>query len=105
MEAVWISFAFVLGFLVRPLGLPPLIGYLVAGFMLSAYGFEGGEVLSRLAHAGVLLLLFSVGLKLRLKSLMRPEVWGGAVLHMALIGLLMITWSASFTRMLGLTGM
>ena len=88
MEAVWISFAFVLGFLVRPLGLPPLIGYLVAGFMLSAYGFEGGEVLSRLAHAGVLLLLFSVGLKLRLKSLVRPEVWGGAVLHMALIGLL-----------------
>jgi predicted Kef-type K+ transport protein len=88
MEAVWISFAFVLGFLVRPLGLPPLIGYLVAGFVLSAYGFQGGDLLAKLAHAGVLLLLFSVGLKLRLKSLVRPEVWGGAILHMALIGLL-----------------
>ncbi len=88
MEAVWISFAFVLGFLVRSLGLPPLIGYLVAGFVLSGYGLQGGDLLAKLAHAGVLLLLFSVGLKLRLKSLVRPEVWGGAVLHMVLIGLL-----------------
>jgi len=88
MEAVWISFAFVLGFLVRPLGLPPLVGYLVAGFVLSAYGYQGDDLLARLAHAGVLLLLFSVGLKLRWKSLVRPEVWGGAALHMGLIGLL-----------------
>lgn len=88
MEALWISFAFVLAFLMRPLGLPPLVGYLVAGFALSAVHLQGGEVLDRLAHAGVLLLLFSVGLKLRLKSLLRPEVWGGAVLHMALIGAL-----------------
>jgi len=87
MEAVWISFAFVLGFLVKPLGLPPLTGYLAAGFALSALGFAGGDMLAHLAHAGVLLLLFSVGLKLRLRSLMRPEVLGGAFLHMALIGL------------------
>jgi predicted Kef-type K+ transport protein len=88
MEAVWISFAFVLGFVVRPLGLPPLTGYLVAGFVLSALGFSGGEMLARLAHAGVLLLLFTVGLKLRWKSLVRPEVWGGALLHMVLVTLL-----------------
>ena len=50
MEAVWISFAFVLGFLMRPLGLPPLVGYLLAGFALSAFGFAGGEMLARLAH-------------------------------------------------------
>lgn len=96
MEAVWIGFAFLLGFLARPLGLPPLVGYLVAGFVLSAYGYEGGEALSQLAHAGVLLLLFSVGLKLRWKSLVRPEVWGGALLHMALIIALivpMLHWS------------
>ena len=97
MEAVWISFAFVLGFLAKPLGLPPLTGYLAAGFALSAFGFTGGEMLARLAHAGVLLLLFSVGLKLRLRSLMRPEVLGGAFLHMALIGLvvgMVLYWSA-----------
>jgi len=88
MEAVWISLAFVLGFLMRPLGLPPLVGYLLAGFALSAFGFAGGEMLARLAHAGVLLLLFSVGLKLRWKSLVRPEVWGGTLLHMVLIALL-----------------
>lgn len=88
MEALWISFAFVLGFLMRPLGLPPLVGYLIAGFALSALGLHGGEMLEGLAHAGVLLLLFSVGLKLRLKSLLRPEVWAGALLHMAVIGML-----------------
>ncbi len=88
MEAVWISFAFALGFLVRPLGLPPLIGYLVAGFVLSAFGVSGGEMLAKLAHAGVLLLLFTVGLKLRWKSLVRPEVWGGALFHMVLVAVL-----------------
>ena len=35
--------------------------------------------LTDLAHAGVLVLLFSVGLKLRLKSLARPEVLAGGV--------------------------
>ncbi len=89
LEIVWISFAFVLGFLVRHIGLPPLIGYLAAGFALSALGFGGGELLAQVAHAGVLLLLFSVGLKLRLKSLVRPEVLLGSVLHMALSGLLL----------------
>ena len=88
MEAVWISFAFVLGFVVRPLGLPPMIGYLMAGFALSAIGYSGGEILDHLAHAGVMLLLFTVGLKLRWKSLVRPEVWGGAVFHMVMIALL-----------------
>ncbi len=89
MEAVWISFAFILGFFVRHLGLPPLIGYLAAGFILSRFGLEGGEMLAHIAHAGVLLLLFSVGLKLRFKSLIRPEVLAGSLLHMSITGLLL----------------
>lgn len=74
--------AFTFGLSVRHIGLPPLIGYLVAGFGLAAYGVEGGPALEHVAHAGVLLLLFSVGLKLRLKSLFRLEVLGGAIIHM-----------------------
>ncbi|NNF96451.1 MAG: cation:proton antiporter [Halobacteria archaeon] len=86
---LWIVLAFALGLIARHVGLPPLVGYLVAGFGLSAYGLETDPVLDHVAHAGVLLLLFSVGLKLRLSSLIRAEVLAGSVLHMALIGLFM----------------
>lgn len=87
---LWIVLAFSLGLLARHAGLPPLVGYLVAGFGLSAYGIEADPILDHVAHAGVLLLLFSVGLKLRLSSLVRAEVLAGSVLHMALIGLFMV---------------
>src|SRR3569833_1605365 len=89
MTAVWISFAFVVGFVAWHVGLPPLVGFLMAGFILHAFGVQGGEILSQIAHAGVLLLLFSVGLKLRLKSLARPEVLAGSLLHMLITGLVM----------------
>ncbi|MDG4584217.1 MAG: cation:proton antiporter, partial [Candidatus Competibacter sp.] len=89
MDAFWLALAFFLGLLFRYLGLPSLVGYLAAGFVLNALGQEGSELLERIAHAGVLLLLFSVGLKLRIKSLTRPEVWGGGVLHLAVSGVLL----------------
>lgn len=87
IEAVWLTFAFTLGMLVRMIGLPPLVGYLAAGFALSAAGdvldlpLQNGVILEHIAHLGVLLLLFTVGLKLKLKSLIRPEVIGGGLLH------------------------
>ncbi len=86
MDALWLALAFLLGLLFRHLSLPSLVGYLAAGFALNAFGQEGSELLDQIAHAGVLLLLFSVGLKLRLKSLIRVEVWGGGLLHLALSG-------------------
>ena len=85
---LWIVLAFTLGLLARHVGLPPLVGYLLAGFGLSAYGVEADPILDRIAHAGVLLLLFSVGLKLRLSSLVRAEVLAGSLLHMALSGII-----------------
>lgn len=87
IEAVWIIFAFGMGMAVKLAGLPPLIGYLAAGFAIVAVGdvagipIEGTEVLAHLAHLGVLLLLFTVGLKLKVRNLVRPEVIGGGVLH------------------------
>ncbi len=84
IEASWIAFAFVLGLVARSIGLPPLIGYLGAGFALAAAGERIGvgpddsEILQHLAHLGVLLLLFTVGLKLKLSNLARREVIGGS---------------------------
>jgi Kef-type K+ transport system membrane component KefB len=75
LEAVWIGFAFSIGMLVRFAGLPSLVGYLAAGFAISTVSVdlglpaESSAVLEHVAHIGVLLLLFSVGLKLNLRNL------------------------------------
>ena len=82
MDPLWILVAFILGFAVNRVGLPPLVGYLIAGFVLQALGVEGGETLEKIADLGVTLLLFSIGLKLRLGSLAKSEIWAGASIHM-----------------------
>jgi predicted Kef-type K+ transport protein len=82
MDPVWLLVAFILGFAVYRVGLPPLVGYLIAGFVLQSFGVAGGETLDRIADLGVMLLLFTIGLKLKIRSLLRPEIWAGASLHM-----------------------
>ena len=57
------------GFYRNPFRTTPLVGYLIAGFVLQAVGVEGGEALENIANLGVTLLLFSIGLKLRLRNL------------------------------------
>jgi predicted Kef-type K+ transport protein len=84
-DPLWIAIAFLCGLAVRVVGLPPMIGFLLAGFMLNVLGAQGGEFLNAVADLGITLLLFSIGLKLKLSSLARPEVWGVATLHMATI--------------------
>ncbi len=96
---IWLSAAFGLGFLVRMINLPPLVGYLAAGFLLSYNGYENNAILDNVAHAGVLLLLFSIGLKLRLKSLLRAEILAGSLLHMLLSMLVFIGLIMQFTSM------
>ena len=82
MDPLLIAVAFVLGFLARQVSLPALVGFLVAGFVLKALGAEGGETLQQIADLGVTLLLFSIGLKLDIKGLLKPEVWGTASVHL-----------------------
>ncbi len=84
MFAIWIGGAFLLGLVARRFGLPPLVGFLGAGFLLNGLGVEGTPLLHEIADLGVLLLLFSVGLKLRFQSLVRAEVWVVAILHLAI---------------------
>jgi len=42
MDPLWILVAFILGFAVYRIGLPPLVGYLIAGFVLHSFGIRGG---------------------------------------------------------------
>lgn len=86
-DVAWITIAFLMGFAARLLGLPPMIGFLATGFLLSTQGIVTGEVLQKLSDLGITLLLFSIGLKLDLKSLVRPQVWGVASLHLVLVTL------------------
>ncbi len=88
MDALLIAIAFLFGLLAQQLRLPPLVGFLLAGFALQAMGKEGGEALRTVADLGVTLLLFSIGLKLRVRSLMRPEIWAGTTLHAGFVILL-----------------
>lgn len=84
-DVAWISLAFSLGFLANLVRLPPLVGFLVAGFVLQYLGVHSGQILQKLADLGITLLLFTVGLKLDLKSLARPQIWGTTVIHMSII--------------------
>lgn len=98
-DVLWISLAFVLGLFARLFGLPPLVGFLATGFILNQLGASSGEVLQKLADLGITLLLFSVGLKLRPKVLLKPQVWAVTVLHMGLVvallapGFLLLAWA------------
>jgi len=83
-DITWILFALGFGLLVTYISLPPMIGYLVAGFVLSAMGLHSGETLSAAADVGVTLLLFSIGLKLNIKDLFRTEIWATSISHMLL---------------------
>ncbi|GAA5219288.1 cation:proton antiporter family protein [Corallincola platygyrae] len=108
MDPVVIAAAFALGLVVSRLGLPPMIGFLGCGFVLHAIGFEPSIAMEEIADLGVTLLLFSIGLKLNIKSLLKAEVWGTASLHMGitigfftvvllLLGLLKISLFASLS--------
>lgn len=75
MISYWlISAVFVGGVIFKLLKLPPLVGFLAAGFALNAYGIEHSAMLESIADIGVTLLLFTIGLKINLPSLLKAEV-------------------------------
>jgi glutathione-regulated potassium-efflux system ancillary protein KefC len=62
--------------------MPALIGYLAAGFVLHELDVSGGALLDSLAAIGITLLLFSIGLKLQLRDLLAPRIWGTTLAHL-----------------------
>ena len=82
MEILWLLIAYA-GGLVAKLGrLPPLVGFLAAGFALNFAGVTSDEPLEALSGLGITLMLFTIGLKLNVSDLARREVWGGTIGHM-----------------------
>lgn len=82
MEFIWILFAFACGMLVKLINLPSLIGYLCAGFILHFIGLEPLSNLDALAEIGISLMLFTIGVKLDVRDLLKREIWLGTVAHM-----------------------
>ena len=82
--------ALLCGMASRAVGLPALIGYLAAGFVLYEMDVVGGELLELLAEIGITLLLFSIGLKLQPSQLLRVNVWGTTTLQLLTMHLLFL---------------
>ena len=81
-DPVTILCALACGMLARSVGLPALIGYLAAGFVLYELGTTPGPLLDAVAETGLTLLLFSIGLKLKPAELLETKVWGSTAAHM-----------------------
>ncbi len=82
MLVILISFAYAFGFALTRIGLPPMVGFLVAGFAYNIAGFSPPAGLELVSDLGITLLLFSIGLKLDVKGLLKPEIWGSATAQM-----------------------
>ena len=85
--------AFVGGIIARRIGLPTLVGYLLAGIAIGPFtpGFVGDtHTIQQLAELGVILLMFGVGLHFSLRDLWRVRAIAipGALGQMALASLL-----------------
>lgn len=81
MDFIWIFFAFICGLAAKSISFPPSIGYLAAGFALNFLGYQADDSLTILSNLGITLMLFTIGLKLNVKSLFKSEVWLTSSLH------------------------
>lgn len=98
--AIFLVTAVVAGLGAVVLRLPPLVGFLVAGFVLHAVGVEEPGYLETLADLGVTLLLFGIGLKLDVRTLLRKDVWLTTVAHLAVS----VAIAVGFLGLLGVLG-
>ena len=99
MFALILLLALLSGLVFRSFGFPPLLGYLVTGFVAHALGIGSAEEIEPFAQLGITLLLFTIGLKLNLRMLAAPQIWAVAGLHMLVVVvltmpyiLLVMTW-------------
>ena len=104
--AVGFGMALIFGYIAARLRLPPLIGYLVAGIIISPNtpGVVGDmQLANQLAELGVMFLMFGVGMHFSLKDLIqvRRIALPGAILQIAVATLLGIAVSMYWGWSLG----
>lgn len=92
MEFLLLLIAFICGFACKLLSLPPLIGYLLAGFILNAMGYSANPTITTIADLGITVMLFTIGLKLNVRDLLKREIYFASIAH----SLLWIVLCASF---------
>ncbi|MBX2837123.1 MAG: cation:proton antiporter [Gammaproteobacteria bacterium] len=85
MIALLLSFAFIAGLLFLKIGYPPMLGYLLAGFICFSLGAGDSSMFDYVAQLGVTMLLFTIGLKLRPVQLTKHYIFLPALLHMLLV--------------------
>ena len=91
--AVALGYALVGGLIARRIGLPTIVGYLMAGLALGPWApFFHGDMASieQLAEFGVILLMFGVGLHYSFRDLwqVRRVALPGAIIQMAVVSVL-----------------
>ena len=84
-DLLWIAPALLAGIAAVRFGLPPMVGYLLCGFVLNLSGVYDYDRLTMIGDLGVTLLLFTIGLKLDVRSLFRPVIWAGTTLHTTIV--------------------
>lgn len=85
IEPLLVVMAFLVGTAFSRVGMPPLLGFLLTGFFAGALSLGDRDTVQALADLGVTLLLFTIGLKLNLRQLIAPQIWGSAVLHALIV--------------------
>lgn len=111
--AVALVVAFLGGLIARRIGLPTIVGYMLAGIIIGPFtpGFVGdSETISQLAELGVIFLMFGVGLHFSIHDLWRVRSIAipGALVRMILTTLLAFglgklwSWSATSSIVIGL---
>lgn len=81
---IYLLVVFAAGLLAIVIRLPPLVGFLAAGFILNGLSVEEVSSLDFIAELGVTLMLFAIGLKLKVRTLLGREVWVTATAHVVL---------------------
>lgn len=80
--SIYLAVTFLAALVAVLIRLPPLVGFLAAGFALNVLGVGELPGLETFADLGVTLLLFGIGLKLDARTLLRREVWLTSAIHL-----------------------
>ena len=89
---LWLTVAFLAGYICKSISVPIIVGYILAGFLLKSLGLDtGSEILSIPAEIGVELLLFSIGLKIRPQALLNKSLFVVFLMHsIAILGIYLL---------------